>query len=77
MQNNNSGMPTHFFLIKKKHGLKLPLWLMKASHHEDMGHLRCSFMLQVFYPWQKCCSMHWIVWVCRRRKTSVCCSQEL
>lgn len=46
-----------FFLIKKKHGLKLSLCLMKASHHEDMGHLRCSFKLQLFYPWQKCCSM--------------------
>jgi len=46
MQNNNSGMPAHFFLIKKKHGLKLPLCSMKASHHKDMGHLRCrSFIL--------------------------------
>ena len=60
VQNNNSGMPAHFFLIKKKHGSMLPLCLMKASHHEDMGHLRCSFILQLFYPWQKCCSMHWI-----------------
>ena len=34
MQNNNSRMPAHFFLIKKKHGLKLPLCLMR--HHTMM-----------------------------------------
>ena len=67
----------HTFFLIKKHGLKFPLCLMKASHHEDMGNLRCSFMLQLFYPWQKCCSMHQIVWVCQRIKTLVCCSQEL
>lgn len=33
--------------------------------------------MQLFYPWQKCCSIHWIVWVCQRRKTLVCSSQEL
>ena len=67
-----------FFLIKKKHGLKLPLCLMKASHHGDMGHLRCSFMLQLLNLGKNvvvCVELS--VWIWQSRKTSMCPGQEL
>jgi hypothetical protein len=76
MQNNNYGIPTYFFLIKRN-GLKLPLCLMKASHHEDMGHFRYSFMLLLFYlDINVALCIELSVWICQRRKASVCPGQE-